>query len=381
MLKINENNFKLGLLGGGQLGRMFIQEAINYNLSVSVLDPDKNAPCAQLASSFTVGDLNDFESVYQFGKQVNLLSIEIENVNIEALEKLENEGLPVFPQPSILRMIKDKALQKEFFKSNGIPTADFFVVQNKAEIEKHKSHFPFMQKLRTGGYDGKGVTKLANEKDLEQAFDAPSVLEKFVAFEKEIAIIGARNSKGEVQFYPAVEMEFNPEANLVEFLFAPASLDEQVESQAKEISKKILNKTGIVGVLAIEFFVTSSGQVLVNEMAPRPHNSGHHTIEANYTSQFEQHLRAILNMPLGSTKLMQPAVLINLLGEPDYAGDAQYIGLEEVLKEEGVFVHLYGKKKTKAFRKMGHVTILNESLDIAKRKALFVKKVLKVIAN
>ncbi len=381
MLQINSKNFKLGILGGGQLGRMFIQEAVNYNISVSILDANANAPCAELASNFVVGDVNNFDAVYAFGKQVNLLTIELENVNIEALEKLEGEGLAIFPQPAVLRMIKDKGLQKEFYRKNGIPTAEFFVVQNKSEILEYSNHFPFMQKLRMGGYDGKGVTKIASLNDFEAAFDAPSVLEKFVDFEKEIAIIVARNVEGEVKLYPAVEMEFNDKANLVEFLFAPAFISEEIELKAQSIAKLLIEKTGLVGVLAVEFFVCKNGDVLVNEIAPRPHNSGHHTIEANYTSQYEQHLRAILNLPLGSTKLMQPAVLINLLGEPGYDGNAAYQGLEEVLKEEGVFIHLYGKKITKPFRKMGHVTILNESLELAKAKAQLVKNTLKVIAD
>lgn len=381
MLKLNNKNFKLGILGGGQLGRMFIQEAINYNVSVSIMDADKNAPCAEIASNFSVGDLNDFDAVYQFGKKVDLLTIEIENVNVDALEKLEKEGLAVYPQPAILRMIKDKGLQKAFYRLNHIPTADFFLVENKSEISKYAAHFPFMQKLRKGGYDGRGVTKLRQSSAIENAFDAPSVLEKLIDFEKEIAVIAARNVSGEINLFPAVEMEFNPEANLVEFLFAPAVIPSEIENKAQEIARTIVEKTGIVGVLAIEFFVTKSGEVLVNEMAPRPHNSGHHTIEANYTSQYEQHLRAILNLPLGSTKQVQAAVMINLLGEPNYEGNAYYQGLEEVLKEEGVFVHLYGKKTTKSFRKMGHVTILHDSLEIAKDKALFVKNKLKVIAN
>ena len=380
MLVVNNKNFKLGILGGGQLGRMFIQEAINYNVSVSVLDNDSNAPCAELAAEFIVGNLNDFDAVYHFGKSVQLLSIEIENVNVDALERLEKEGLPVFPQPSVLRMIKDKGLQKIFYRENNIPTADFFLVNNKAEIKKYAAQFPFMQKLRTGGYDGKGVTKIVTDKDVDNAFDSPSVLEKFVDFEKEIAVIAARNSSGEIKLYPAVEMEFNADANLVEFLFSPAALSQEIEIKAQTIAHQLLTKTGIVGVLAVEFFVTKTGEVLVNEMAPRPHNSGHQTIEANYTSQYEQHLRAILNLPLGSTKIIQPAVMINILGEQGQEGDANYSGLEEVLKEEGIFIHLYGKKTTKPFRKMGHVTVLNESMEKAKEKAMFVKNTLKVIA-
>ncbi len=378
MLKFSDKDFKLGILGGGQLGRMFIQEAINYNISISSMDPDKNAPCAKIADEFFVGDLNDFKAVYEFGKKVNLLSIEIENVNVEALQKLENEGVTVFPQPAILALIKDKGLQKAFYRDNSIPTADYFLVDSKVQIGEHLHLFPFMQKLRKGGYDGKGVTKLMTEKDLAKAFDAPSVLEKFVDFEMEIAVMVARNSSGEVSIYPAVEMEFNQEANLVEFLYSPANITPNLEKEAQKLAKQVIEKLGLVGVLAVEFFVTKTGHLLVNEIAPRPHNSGHQTIEANYTSQYEQHLRAILNLPLGSTKMIQPSVLINLLGEPDYQGNAIYEGIEEVLKEEGVFVHLYGKSITKPFRKMGHVTITAESLEVAKSKALQIKKILKV---
>ena len=381
MVSMFDKNFKLGVLGGGQLGRMLIQEAVNYNISVSILDADKNAPCAEIASEFFVGDLNNFEAVYQFGKTVNVLTIEIENVNIEALEKLESEGLQVFPQPSVLRMIKDKGLQKNFYREHNIPTTDYFLVEKKSEINQYKNHFPFMQKLRKGGYDGRGVTVLKNVDTLENAFDEPSVLEKFVDFEKEIAIIIARNAQGEIKHYPAVEMEFNPKVNLVEFLFSPANISVEIANKAAAIAHSIVEKIGIVGILAVEFFVTKNGDVLVNEIAPRPHNSGHHTIEANYTSQYEQLLRAILNLPLGSTKIIQPAVMLNLLGEQGFEGNANYKGMNDVLQMEGVFVHLYGKKITKPFRKMGHVTILAETLKEAKQKALIVKEKLKVISD
>lgn len=381
MLKFSDKNFKLGILGGGQLGRMFIQEAINYNVSVSILDADRNAPCAELCSDFYVGDLNDFDAVYNFGKKVNMLTIEIENVNIEALEKLEAEGLQVYPQPSVLRMIKDKGLQKKFYKDNQVPTAAFFLVENKKELLQHKASFPLMQKLRKGGYDGRGVGKLRTEADIENAFDAPSMLEQFVDFEKEIAVIAARNISGEIRLFPAVEMEFNSDANLVEFLYAPAAVSKEIELEAQAIAQRIIEKTQLVGILAVEFFLTRTGELLVNEIAPRPHNSGHHTIEANYTSQYEQHLRAILNLPLGSPRLIKPAVMLNVLGEQGFEGSAFYEGLEEVLEEEGVYVHLYGKKITKPFRKMGHVTVINDSLEHAKRLAVKVKNTLKVKAN
>lgn len=380
MFKASDKKVRLGILGGGQLGRMLIQEAMNHTLSIFVMDPDEQAPCADFATEFVQGSLMDFNSVYQFGKKVDLLTIEIENVSVEALEQLEAEGLLVFPQPSVLRMIKDKGRQKLFYKEHHIPTAEFFLVENKAALNNYAAHFPCMQKLRTGGYDGRGVTKIAALKDVETAFDAPSILEKLIDFETEIAVIAARNASGEIAIYPAVEMKFNPSENLVEFLFSPAAIAPQVEKRAQEIAKLLVEKTGIVGLLAVEFFVTKEGDVLVNEMAPRPHNSGHQTIEGNYTSQYAQHLRAILNLPLGACTLIQPSVMINLLGEPGYEGHAVYEGREEIMKIAGVYLHLYGKKNTKPFRKMGHVTVLHPSMEKAKETAIFVKNNLKVIA-
>jgi 5-(carboxyamino)imidazole ribonucleotide synthase len=372
--------FKLGVLGGGQLGRMLIQEAIDLNLDVSILDPDPNAPCRDIAHEFQNGSLADFDTVYQFGKKTDLLTIEIEHVNVEALEMLEAEGIPVYPQPWILKMIQDKGLQKQFYSDNGIPTAEYYLVENREEIKEHAHRFPFFQKMRKGGYDGKGVIKLSDPAQLDSAFDVPSVLEKLVDFEKEISVIVARNVKGEIKTFPAVECQFNPEANLVEFLFSPATLKSETEKEAEKIAYTLAEKLGIVGILAVELFVTKDGQVLVNEIAPRPHNSGHQTIEGNYTSQFGQHLRAILGLPLGSSSIVLPSVMINLLGEKGFEGDAVYEGLEQVLLTKGVNIHLYGKKTTKAFRKMGHVTIIDESLESAKEKALWVKKTLKVKA-
>ncbi len=373
-------DFKLGILGGGQLGRMLIQQAINYNIHINSLDPDGNAPCKDIASNFTVGSLNDYDTVYAFGKQVNMLTIEIEHVNVEALEKLEKEGIPVFPQPSVLKMIQDKGLQKQFYTDNNIPTPEYYLIESKADIAKHANKFPFFQKLRKGGYDGKGVVKLSDSTKLNDAFDAPSVLEKLVDFKKEISVIVARNQQGEIKTFPSVECDFNPEANLVEFLFSPASHSVEVEEQAQQIAHSIAKKLGIVGILAVEMFVTKNDEVLVNEIAPRPHNSGHQTIEGNFTSQYEQHLRAILDLPLGNTEIILPSVMINLLGEKGYEGNAQYEGLEEVLKIKGAHIHLYGKKTTKPFRKMGHVTVVDEHIHLAKAKAILIKNTLKVIA-
>jgi 5-(carboxyamino)imidazole ribonucleotide synthase len=374
------NSFRLGMVGGGQLGRMFIQEAINFDVQVHSLDPDPEAPCKSIATSFTVGSLNDYDALYNFGLDKDVITVEIENVNIEALERLEEEGKKVFPQPRILKIIQDKGLQKQFYLDNNIPTAPFELVENKAEINSHLTSFPFMQKLRKGGYDGKGVQALRNNEDLNHAFDAPSVLEKMIPFVKELSIIVARNENGQTAVYPAVECEFNPEANLVEFLFSPAEISNDIEERSKKIALDVINKLGMVGLLAVELFLLENGEILVNEIAPRPHNSGHHTIECNITSQYEQHMRSVLNLPLGSTNLVQSGVMINLLGEKGFEGDVYYENYEEALALEGVKIHIYGKQKTKSFRKMGHVTVGNPSLQKAKEIARKVQEILKVKA-
>ena len=373
-------HFRLGVLGGGQLGRMLIQETINYDVQVHCLDPDAEAPCKDIAHSLTVGSLNDFDTVYQFGKDKDVITVEIENVSIEALEKLEAEGKKVFPQPAVLKIIRDKGLQKQFYADHNIPTPAFYLVNNKEEIKNYISEFPFMQKMRTGGYDGKGVTPLRNEKDLETAFEVPSILEKFVDFEKELSVIVARNENGETKVYPTVECEFSPEANLVEFLFSPADVTTAIEKEAEELAISIIDKLGMVGILAVELFLTKDGQLLVNEIAPRPHNSGHHTIECNVTSQFEQHMRSVLNLPLGDTRIIQPGVMINLLGEKGYQGSVIYQGLENAIAIPGVKPHIYGKSETKSFRKMGHITIVAPTLEEAKTNGRKVKELVKVIS-
>ncbi|WP_017258561.1 5-(carboxyamino)imidazole ribonucleotide synthase [Pedobacter arcticus] len=371
---------RLGILGGGQLGRMLIQETINYNISVSVLDPDADAPCKNICDYFEIGSLSDYETVYNFGKNLDLLTIEIEKVNIEALEELEKQGVTIYPQPRIIRLIQDKGLQKQFFKENDIPTSAFQLFNSKEQLAEANISFPFIQKLRKDGYDGKGVKRIANEKDLEEAFDQPSLAENLVDFEKEIAVIVARNANGEMKTFPMVEMDFNPEANLVEFLISPSTYSFEIQQRAEEIAKNIASGLNMVGILAVEMFLTPDLQILVNELAPRPHNSGHQTIEGNYTSQFDQHLRAIFNLPLGSTKAIANAIMLNLLGENGHNGIAEYEGLEEILKHEGVYVHLYGKKYTKPFRKMGHVTIINEDRQKAIETAKYIKETIKVKA-
>lgn len=371
-------SLRVGILGGGQLGRMFIQNAISYNTNIKVLDPDQDAPCKHLCDKFVVGSLTDFDTVYKFGKQTDLLTIEIEKVNIEALQQLEEEGVFVYPQPRIIRLIQDKGLQKEFFKQNDIPTSPFQLISSKAALKSAEIEFPYIQKLRKDGYDGRGVYKVKSKADLENAFDAPSIVEEWVDFEKEIAVIVARNEDGEIKTFPCVEMEFNADANLVEFLISPSTLPIEILKEADQLAIQIAESLKITGVLAVEMFLTKDGKILVNELAPRPHNSGHHTIEGNVTSQFEQHLRAIFNLPLGDTSAIGNAVMINLLGEQGFEGLAEYEGIEDILKQKGVYVHLYGKKFTKPYRKMGHVTIVDENREEAIAKARSVQKTIKV---
>ena len=372
--------FKIGVLGGGQLGRMLLQKSYSYNLEMAFVDPDPKAPCREISNWFYKGDLNDFQMVYDFGKKCDVVSIEIENVNVDALTKLEKEGVKVFPQPAALKTIQDKGLQKLFYQKNNINTSEFFLIENKNEISLFADKFPVVQKLRKGGYDGKGVQILKNVNDLDKAFDAPSVLERLVNIKKEISVIAARAQDGSVIAYPPVEMEFNPEANLVEFLFSPADISTEVEKHAMQLAKDIIAKLDMVGILAVEMFVTPNNEVVVNEVAPRPHNSGHQTIEGNETSQYDQLLRCLIGMPLGSTDITIPSVMVNLLGEKGYVGAAKYDGIEKVMATAGVNVHLYGKSDTKPFRKMGHVTIVDKDLNKAKEKARFVKDTLKIIA-
>lgn len=379
-MKAFYGDLKLGILGGGQLGRMLIQQAINYNVTVKILDPDREAPCRKLCDEFTVGSLGDYETVYNFGKTVDLLTIEIEKVNVDALEQLEKEGVLVYPQSRIIRLIQDKGLQKQFFKENDIPTADFQIISSPQQLQQSLIPFPYIQKLRKDGYDGKGVYKVIDESYLAGAFKEPSLIEKWIDFEKEIAVIVARNENGEVSTFPMVEMEFNPKANLVEFLIAPSTLPFAIQQKAEQIAKKIADSLKIVGLLAVEMFLDKHGRILVNELAPRPHNSGHQTIEGNVVSQFEQHLRAIFNQPLGDTACLNNAIMVNVLGEAGYEGPAIYQGIEKVLKVPGVYIHLYGKALTKPFRKMGHVTIVDADREKAIEKARFVQKTLKVIS-
>ncbi len=372
-------DFKVGVLGGGQLGRMLIQAGIDLNIHFSVLDPDPQAPCRQLAE-FTIGKLCDYDTVLQFGSTCNLITIEIENVNTQALLELVQMGKKVYPQPHIIQLIQDKRTQKKFFVDNEIPTARFILTESKEEVKQNRSFLPCVHKLGKEGYDGRGVQVLRKEEDLEKAFDAPGLMEELVDFEKEIAVIVVRNEQGDILTYPPVEMVFHPEKNLVEYLFAPAHITTALALEADAIAKNVIRKLEMVGLLAVEMFVTRDGKILVNEVAPRPHNSGHHTIEANETSQYEQHLRAILGQPLGSTRSLAPGAMVNLLGGEGYTGKAKYMGLKQLLAMEGVHIHLYGKKLTKPFRKMGHVTIIDQDMESLKKKVNFVKEHFKITA-
>jgi len=371
---------KIGLLGGGQLGRMLIQAAIDLDFEIACLDPDAEAPCRSLAHNFVHGSFQDFDTVMAFGQDQDVISIEIEHVNIEALEALEKQGKKVFPQPHILRMIQDKRLQKQYFKDHGFPTADFILIDSAEEIAQHLDFLPAFHKLGKGGYDGRGVQSIQSDADISLGFKEPGLLEKAVPFVNELAVIVARNEMGEVTAFPTVEMVFHPTQNLVEFLISPADISASIEEKAVSLAKRLIESLGLVGILAVELFLTADGEVLINEIAPRPHNSGHHTIRANATSQYEQHLRAISGLPLGDTRTTCFSGMLNLLGEAGYTGPVKYEGLSESLEMQGVYPFLYGKKITKPFRKMGHVTILGDSREEVEQKTAQVKNLIRVIS-
>lgn len=372
---------RLGILGGGQLGRMLIQAAANYSLYTKVLDPDAAAPCRSLCNEFVQGSFADEQTVWQFGQNCDVVTIEIEHVNLPALVRLQEAGVTVFPQPRVIEIIQDKGRQKEFFRQQGIPTGEFWLCANQAAVAQYTGPFPVVQKLRQLGYDGRGVKILLDAAALADAFTEPSVVEEFVDFDYELAVIVARSRSGAVTTYPSVEMKFHPQAHLVEWLLAPARIPPPVDTRARDIAMAVAEALQIVGVLAVEMFVTKSGTVLVNEIAPRPHNSGHHTIEANLTSQYDQHLRAIFDWPLGDTATRSPAVMVNLLGQPGHTGKAVYQGLNEVLQTPGAYLHLYGKTDTKPHRKMGHLTVLDADPEKALQRALRLQKTLTVISQ
>lgn len=375
-------DLKLGIIAGGQLAKMLIQEASKLDITTFVLDDDENCPARSIASHYIKGDKLDFDSVYQFGKRVDLLTFEIESIHVDALKKLKSEGCRILPDPEILELIQDKGLQKNFYEKNRIPTADFNIYETTQAIlkgvEEGEINFPFVQKLRKGGYDGRGVEVINEKGDLQKLLSGASVIEEKVQIAKEISVIVARNKKGEAKCYPVVEMVFDPDANLVDKLICPSSITPKQSEKALSLATRIIELLDMEGLLAVEFFIDSKGEVIVNEMAPRTHNSGHHTIESMITSQFEQQLRAILNLPLGSTMPKLPSVMINILGEKGHEGPAMYEGFAESMAIDGVKIHLYGKKITRPYRKMGHVTVLSSSLEDALKKAENVKQLIRV---
>lgn len=379
------SDFKLGILGGGQLGKMILYETRKYDIATNVLDQSAEAPSKIACNYFEQGDLMDYDTVYNFGKKVDVLTFEIESVNVDALAALEAEGKKVYPSSKTLQNIQDKGIQKQFYKAHNIPTSPFRVFESKNELNeaivRKEINYPFVWKSCTGGYDGKGVSII---RDAEAIIPLPSgacIAEKLIPFKNELAVIVARNVSGEVTTYPVVEMEFHPEANQVEYVICPARIDDSISEKAREVAKKVSNAFGHVGLLAVELFQTEDDEILVNEVAPRPHNSGHYSIEASYTNQFEQHLRAILDLPLGNTDSKVGGIMVNLVGAEGHTGNVEYKNIEDILTLEGVTPHIYGKKQTRPFRKMGHVTIVNKDISKARQIAEEVKKTIEVISK
>jgi 5-(carboxyamino)imidazole ribonucleotide synthase len=372
---------KAGILGGGQLGRMLLQAAANYPVETFLMENDDNCPSAHLCHHFTKGDIRNFDDVYNFGKGLDALTIEIEAVNEDALQKLEDEGVRIYPKPSALKIIKNKILQKQFYKNNEIPSSDFIITQTKADLNQHINFLPAAHKLAMGGYDGRGVELLKTKDDLTKAFDVPAVLEKLVTIKKEIAVIIAVADNGENALYPAVDMVFDNRLNLLEYQISPADIPEKVLWKVEAVALKVIKDLQSPGIFAVELFVDADDNVFVNETAPRVHNSGHHTIEANFSSQFDMLWRVILGYPLGSTEHILPAAIVNLLGADGYVGEAFYEGLKEILEIENVFVHIYGKKETRPGRKMGHITILSKEKQELIHQANRIKQTVKVIAK
>lgn len=371
---------KVGVLGGGQLGKMLAQAAADWHLPFYAMDSSADSPAAPYCTGFSLGDFRRAEDVIRFGRTVDVLSIEIEHVNTDALRQLVAEGVIVHPAPDAIDLIKDKGLQKQFYERHGLPTAPFQLFDGpeavQAAIARQELAYPFVQKSRKGGYDGRGVSLIRGAQD--ELLPGPCLVETAVAIEKELAVIVARNADGAETAFPVVEMEFNSRANLVEFLLCPARISEEVAAEARRIALAAARAFGVSGLLAVELFQSRSGEILINEVAPRPHNSGHHTIEACLTSQYQQHLRAILNLPLGDTSLRQPAVMLNLLGEAGHSGEVVYDNISSLLAEPGAYAHLYGKTHTKPFRKMGHITLLGATVEEVVARAAAVKGLVKV---
>lgn len=379
------SDFKLGILGGGQLGKMMLYETRKWDITTKVMDDSKEAPCAIACNEFVLGNLLDYDAVMDFGKDVDVLTIEIENVNVDALEALEEQGKTIYPQPSVLRAIQNKATQKLFYRDNNIPTSEFtryaYTSEIKESIQNGGLELPFVWKSAQFGYDGQGVKIVRELADLEGLPNVECIAEEMVNFKNELAVIVARNSKGETRTYPVVEMEFHPEANQVEYVICPARIPEEVAQKAQAVAKKVSESFGQVGLLAVELFQTQDDDILVNEVAPRPHNSGHYSIEGSFTNQFEQHIRCILGLPLGKTESKVAGVMVNLVGAEGHTGEVVYENIEEVLAMDGVTPHIYGKKMTRPFRKMGHVTIVDSDMAKARQVAQEVKEKIKVISK
>jgi 5-(carboxyamino)imidazole ribonucleotide synthase len=379
------SNFKLGILGGGQLGKMLLFDTRKFDIQTYVLDPSDEAPCKIACNKFFQGDLMDFQTVYDFGKKVDVLTFEIELVNLDALEKLENEGLKIYPSPKTLKLIQNKGIQKAFYIENNIPTAPSKTFKDLksliVEIIESNIILPFVWKCTEFGYDGNGVKIIRSLEDVENLPNVECIAEEMVEFKNELAVIVCRSPSGEIKTYPVVEMEFHPEANQVEYVICPARIDDKVAAKARAIALDVSEKFNHVGLLAVEMFQTYNDEILVNEVAPRPHNSGHYSIEASYTSQFENHLRAILDLPLGNTDSKVAGIMVNLVGEDGFSGDVIYENIEKIVGWDGVTPHIYGKKQTRPFRKMGHVTIVNEDIIEARRIAEDVKNTIRVISG
>lgn len=377
------SDFKLGILGGGQLGKMMLYETRKWDIRTKVMDASPEAPCKIACNEFVLGDLMDFDAVYHFGKDVDVLTIEIENVNVDALEKLEHEGIKVYPPTKTLRTIQNKATQKLFYTDHGVPTTPFTRFAYTSEIEDsiHNGglQLPFVWKSAQFGYDGQGVKVVRKMEDLQGLPNVECIAEQMIGFKNELAVIVARSTKGEVKTYPVVEMEFHPEANQVEYVICPARIDAAVAQKAQEIALKVSEQMKHIGLLAVEMFQTQDDEILVNEVAPRPHNSGHYSIEASYTNQFEQHIRAILGLPLGKTDSKVAGIMVNLVGAEGHTGDVVYENMADILEMEGVTPHIYGKRETRPFRKMGHVTIVDKDMARARKVAQEVKETIKVV--
>ena len=375
----------IGILGGGQLGKMLLNITRQWDLQTKVMDPSAEAPARIACNHFVQGDLMDYQTVVDFGKEVDVLTIEIENVNADALATLEQQGVKVYPQAAVLKVIQNKCHQKQFYQKNKIPTASFQLFNSKEELKDAVGRglisFPFVWKSESMGYDGYGVQIVRSNQNLEEIKEGACMAEELVAIEKELGIIVCRSPKGETRCYPCVEMEFHPEANQVEYVLSPARISKDVAKKAEEIALAVSKAFQHVGLLAVELFLTKDGEIWVNEVAPRPHNSGHYSIEASYTSQFEQHIRALLDLPLGNTANKVSGVMVNLVGKEGHNGPVHYKNIEHILAIEGVNPHIYGKKETRPFRKMGHITIVNKELSVARKIAEDVKETIEVITK